>query len=462
MPGDFPDPSIVRDGRDYYMTCSSGRYSPGLPIWRSTDLTNWEAVGFALGERNCDTAAPELIKYGELFYIYYPAHRSNWVTTAASPSGPWSEPIDLKAKGIDPGHIATPEGERFLYFSGGYAAPLAPDGLSLLEKPRKVYSGWNYDDSYNVEGFFLESPKLFHRGDYYYLISAQGGTAGPSTAHMAVVARSRAPLGPWENSPYNPLVHTFKREEKWWAKGHGTAIEALDGSWRIVYHAYESGFMTLGRRTLVEALEWTADGWPRIASDAKEDAERPGKQSSPGFSLSDPLRSPRLGYQWQFFGDYEVSRIDFGERGLSMRGKGRGPGDSSPLTCAVGDHSYEATVKVEVEGTASAGLLLFYDPDHFCGLGIDSKGLALFKQGRAYFRLPLESASAYLRIENLKHDIIPSFSKDGITWRKCGFCFETSGYNHNALGGYYSLRVGLFTAGNGLAHFSDFAYRKID
>ena len=42
MAGDHPDPSILKDGDDYYMTFSSFDAYPGLVIWHSRDLVNWE------------------------------------------------------------------------------------------------------------------------------------------------------------------------------------------------------------------------------------------------------------------------------------------------------------------------------------------------------------------------------------------------------------------------------------
>ena len=33
MPGDYPDPSIVKDGEDYYMTHTPNYYKPGFLIW---------------------------------------------------------------------------------------------------------------------------------------------------------------------------------------------------------------------------------------------------------------------------------------------------------------------------------------------------------------------------------------------------------------------------------------------
>src|SRR5581483_296741 len=52
---DVPDPSIIRVGDTYYMTSTTMFYSPGVPIMKSTDLVNWEIVGYAyttLGESN--------------------------------------------------------------------------------------------------------------------------------------------------------------------------------------------------------------------------------------------------------------------------------------------------------------------------------------------------------------------------------------------------------------------------
>ena len=46
--GDYPDPSIIREGKDFYMTNSSFNYAPGLLVWHSTDLVNWTPIARAL------------------------------------------------------------------------------------------------------------------------------------------------------------------------------------------------------------------------------------------------------------------------------------------------------------------------------------------------------------------------------------------------------------------------------
>ena len=87
---------------------------------------------------------------------------------------------------------------------------------------------------------------------------------------MAVAARARHPLGPWENAPCNPLAHTASRFDKWWCKGHGTVFQDHRGGWWIVYHAYEKDYLNLGRSALLQGVTWTEDGWPVVSGRAED------------------------------------------------------------------------------------------------------------------------------------------------------------------------------------------------
>ena len=294
------------------MTHSSFHYTPGLLVWHSHNLIDWEPIGHAILEHvGGSIMAPDLIYHKGLFYIYFPAGGTNWVVTAENPAGPWSKPIDLKVGYIDPGHAADQEGNRYLFLSEGYMVKLSRDGLSTVGDLRKVYDGWRYPKEWLTEGFYLESPKLTFKDGYYYMTSAQGGTAGPATSHMIVSARSRSLEGPWENSPYNPIVRTKHRSETWWSKGHGTLVDTPEGNWFVVYHAYEKDYYTLGRQTLIEPIQWTADGW-FTAVDAEggavPEAAVTAQPSDGALVLAD---SGRLGLHWHFFGgerlgDYRI------------------------------------------------------------------------------------------------------------------------------------------------------------
>ena len=140
LAGDYPDPSILRDGKDYYMTHSPFYYAPGFLIWHSQDLEHWEPVCRAMAQWEGSAMAPDWVKYNNRYYIYYPAAGTNWVIWADDIRGPWSTPIDLKVKGIDPGHVADAEGKRYLYLSEGKVVQLSDDGLSTVGEVKKVLS----------------------------------------------------------------------------------------------------------------------------------------------------------------------------------------------------------------------------------------------------------------------------------------------------------------------------------
>jgi beta-xylosidase len=71
--GDYPDPSILRDGDDYYVVHSSFEYYPGLLIWHSKDLINWTPVTTALNKYIGSVWAPDLVKYNnKTIYTFLP------------------------------------------------------------------------------------------------------------------------------------------------------------------------------------------------------------------------------------------------------------------------------------------------------------------------------------------------------------------------------------------------------
>ena len=80
--GNWADPTVLRDGDDYYMTHSSFEFQPGLLIWHSQDLRSWRPVAHAVVNQEGSIWAPDLVKHGGRYYVYYPAAGTNWVVTA--------------------------------------------------------------------------------------------------------------------------------------------------------------------------------------------------------------------------------------------------------------------------------------------------------------------------------------------------------------------------------------------
>ncbi|MEO6233319.1 MAG: family 43 glycosylhydrolase [Ferruginibacter sp.] len=463
---DYPDPSILRDGDDYYIVHSSFEYYPGLLIWHSKDLINWAPVTNALHKNVGSVWAPDLVKYKSKFYIYFPANNEIYVVSADSINGKWSDPIALHINNIDPGHAVDENGKRYLYFANGGYVPLSDDGLSITGEMKHAYDGWPIPRQWSIECFCLEGPKLMKRGEYYYLTVAEGGTAGPATGHMVISARSKSLFGPWENSPYNPIVRTKKNTERWWSRGHGTVFEDAQGKWWMVLHAYEKGFYNRGRQTLMLPVEWTKEGWYKIPDDVSNftPIKRPNiAPSKPTFTLNDNFDGNSLKPQWKFFGEYDTSRFHLANSGVTIKAKSNNVGGSSPLLVNASDHSYTADVEMEMEGNAIGGLVLFYNNSAYSGILADSVNvLANIKSWQFVTEKNVIRRHVFLRIKNINNTVDMYYSVDGVKWNKIENSLEISGLHHNAFGGFIGVRIGLCSIGEGSVKFKNFKYKKID
>ena len=137
IPGFHPDPSVCRVGEDYYLANSSFCYFPGVPLFHSKDLVNWEQIGNCLTREsqvkltNAGTwggiYAPT-IRYKEgVFYMITTnvSDKGNFLVHTTDPRGEWSEPVWIKQGGIDPS----------LYFENGkcYLGSNPDVGIYLCE-----------------------------------------------------------------------------------------------------------------------------------------------------------------------------------------------------------------------------------------------------------------------------------------------------------------------------------------
>lgn len=471
--GDRADPTILKDGADYYMTFSSFQLVPGAAIWHSRDLVNWTPIGAALQKPIGTVWAMDLVKHGGRYFIYIPVlqpHRTaTYVIHADDIRGPWSDPIDLGLDGcIDPGHAVGEDGKRYLFVNGVRRIGLTDDGLATVGKLEHAHTPWRYPEDWVVEMFAPEGPKFLRRGDYFYMIAAVGGTSGPPTSHMVTVARSRSIHGPWEDCPFNPIVRTTSAAEPWWSRGHATVVEGPAGDWWMVYHGYENGYRTLGRQALLEPVEWTGDGWLRAKGgtlDRPLRKPRGGRAGAAGATLSDDFTRNRLGVQWCLFDPApdELQRVRYEHGSLVLRAKGTSLADCSPLLCTVGDRSYEAEVELEVGEGAQGGLALFYDARGHVGLGVGAGALHTYHYGQEqpWMKQPLPGKRYRLRVTNHRHDVTFYYAVDGGPWVKHGWQREVSGYHHNVFGGFLALRIALFAAGRGEVRWRNFIYRGL-
>ena len=215
-----------------------------------------------------------------------------------------------------------------------------------------------------------------------------GGTAGPPTGHMVIVARSRSIHGPWENAPDNPIVRTRSADGEMVVARTRDAIEGarrllVDGLPRLRERLLDAGPPDAAR-----SLHWTADGWlvadggdlsQPIAQAARRRGARRTARRSRTISRRDSCAS-----QWAFYDPApdEAQRLRFDDRRAgAARARAAQPRDARRCVSSRAIWRYEFEVEVEVRGGAQAGVLLFYNRRLYCGLGFDAQRFTMHRYG---------------------------------------------------------------------------------
>ena len=285
LSGFCPDPSICRVGEDYYLVTSSFAYFPGVPIFHSKDLANWEQIGNVLDResqlplgncRHSEGIYAPTIRYHEGVYYMITTNVTaggNFLVTAEDPKGPWSEPYFLgdEAQGIDPSiffdedgtcyYVGTRPNQKGVRYNGDWqiwVQELDLKEMKLVGESKKIWKGAMH------HVIWPEGPHLYKKDGYYYLLHAEGGT---SVNHAVSVARSKSVWGPYEGCPNNPiLTHRHLGDDyPITAVGHGDLVEDGCGNWYMVMLGSRrcEGHVNTGRDTFLAKVVWEGD-WPVV------------------------------------------------------------------------------------------------------------------------------------------------------------------------------------------------------
>ncbi len=284
LTGFHPDPCICRAKGRYYLITSTFEWYPGIALYESEDLIHWQSKGGILHDLNLrgipDSAgvwAPALTYDGNRFCLMYTIAKQidgcfkdveNYVITAEEIEGPWSEPVFVNASGFDPA-MYHEDGRHYVVNPMWDPRPLDGhrkfNGLILQEFDfRKGMIGPSKVIFPGSPRGGCEGPHLLKKDGWYYLLTAVGGTG---RHHSITVARSRDLWGPYEVSPYDPLITAWEKETKLKKSGHGNFVEAPDGRWYLVHlcgrYLERADVCPLGRETALQEIRWIED-WPRM------------------------------------------------------------------------------------------------------------------------------------------------------------------------------------------------------
>lgn len=294
LAGFHPDPSFLCVGQDWYLATSTFEWWPGVQLFHSRDLANWERLPAPLTRKSqldltgvADSGgvwAPNLSYCdGKFYLIYSNVHNfggtfydvDNYLVTAEDIHGPWSKPVFLNSSGFDPSLFHAPDGRKYLLnmaaeyrtwkvrFAGIMMQEYSEAEQKVIGEPKMI---WRGSSSRTTEG-----PVMYYKDGWYYLFCAEGGTG---VRHCEVVLRSRQIYGPYERGSYEPLITAWPYPANPLQKaGHASMAQGPDGSWFLAHLCSRpvgpEKDCILGRETAIQPLEWR-DGWPCLCGGTDE------------------------------------------------------------------------------------------------------------------------------------------------------------------------------------------------
>jgi len=325
LPGFHADPSICRVGNDYYMVHSTFEYFPGVPVYHSKDLVNWNLIGHCLTRKsqlNLETMrssggvfAPTIRHHNGTFFMITTVvgGGGNFYVTARNAAGPWSDPVWLDREGIDPSLFFDEDGK--VYYTRQVGGERGYSGQQLLNLETGKLEGELRELWRGTGGVWPEGPHLYRINGKYYLMISEGGT---SYDHSITVARSDSPWGPFEPNPKNPiLTHRNRPDHPFQALGHGDLVQTPDGWWMVFLGFRPQGgqFHHIGRETFLARVDWE-NGWPVVNGNQPIAATLPAPRLDPHpwpqLPARDDFEGKALRLDWRYVrnpndADYSLS-----------------------------------------------------------------------------------------------------------------------------------------------------------
>lgn len=484
LPGFYSDPSITKAGEYYYLVSSTFEYFPGIPVFRSKDLVNWEQIGHVIDRPEqlpdgVNIFAVTLRYHEGTFYIVTTnvGYGWNFIMKADDPAGPWSDPIWIDVPHIDPDLFFDDDGKVYVINSAFTLYEIDIDTGKVLNETGPVWA--------TEGGRYAEGPHIYKKDGWYYLMAAEGGT---EEAHSITIARSHNIKGPYYSNPANPIVTHVNRagqQNPIQGLGHGDMIQADDGSHWMVFHGYRSVIEggvhhTLGRETCLAPVSWPEFGWPQVNGNGTITPS----MRVPTLSLSPvaptqvrTIFSKPLGLEWNYVQSPPPSTVAIDQRNNALVLTGSAHSLGSPHQKGISfvgrrlQHThFKASTALNFTPATSnekAGLTLLNNGTHFdVMIGIE-KGeryvQAAFKFGEISYtsqKYAVANGPVILTVEGTGSEFHFGFEQQG----EAMIIDSVSAryLSSETIGGFTGTYVGPYATGNGKASTTEASYLWFD
>ncbi|MDR3174442.1 MAG: glycoside hydrolase family 43 protein [Treponema sp.] len=388
IPGYHPDPSVCRDGDDFYLVTSTFEFFPGVPIYHSKNLVNWECIGHCLTRKEqvplegCPPSAgifaPTLRYYNNIWYMTTTnvSGGGNFIVYTADIRGQWSDPVWIAQGGIDPSLLffdnkvyfcstgGENESKNGHWEHGIYLCEINPHTGTMVTRSALISKG--------TGGRNPEAPHIYHKDGWFYLMLAEGGT---EYGHMVTIQRSRDIYGPYEPCPYNPILsHRDRGGHSIQATGHADIFQDHNGYWWMVFLGIRpishSMLHNLGRETFLAPVQWI-DGWLVVGNNGMceliMEGPLPAKPENPDFNFTADFSEP-FDLRWNYIRNPDTGRYILKDNLLTLVGDKQTLSTSrgSPVFIGIRQQAFNMNAETGLcpPDTGRAGISVFYNENY--------------------------------------------------------------------------------------------------
>ncbi len=493
IPGDHPDCTLTKIGKDFYTTGSS--FNPTPVIYHSTDLVHWEAIAQPVGAAWSgygDTPSGgcwggQVVYHNNKWWDFFSENRDGnhnmYFVTADDVRGPWSMPTVVNCPSIIPGLgydnsiFIDDDGSWYLLVKNGqvnnWIVQLGDNG----QPSGSILNLCWINPAPDYPFSWAEGPVMWkYKGKYYYSFARNvaGGQKVFRSDSLTDNQNAWTNLGDFFNEG-DPL----KTQALFQNPNHSSAAVMLDDGTGWVVHplwrnANNNEWYGQGRQGLLNQVVYDSTGKPTADYPANVPKNAP-KLPSSGIPWlvphSDFFNSDKLNPEWSFLGYTPANSYSLTARTgwLTLSPKSRAKANT--IIKNDGEHNYSIITRVDFKAQSTfdqAGIQVFNGLQTlyvklYSSIDSSANKIVAFGYKTTLYKVTDPSGAdgiVWLKLVRANHVMTGYCSSNGFDWIQVGESINVKDMdglqsNYNAWTGN---RQGLYANGSP-ADFDFYIYR---
>ena len=485
IPGDHPDCTVTKVGKDFYTTGSSFNVTP--VIYHSTDLVHWEAIAQPVSaswsgfedKPGGGCWGGHIVYYNGKWWDFFSRGNTMHFVKADDPKGPWSTPTKVNnpsslpyGLGYDNSIFIDDNNKWYLVVKNGQ-----PNGgiveLGITGQPTGVVYDLKWlNPSPALPYSWAEGPVMWKYNGYYYYSFARDLSGGQKSMRSKTLTADQAS---WEMmGDFFNETDPLKASSLFANPNHAsnTVMISDSTSW-VIHPVYAKGeWKGQGRQGLLNQVRYNSSGRPVADYPVNKSFTAP-KLPSSGIPWmvpkSDFFSTTKLHPEWSFLGYTAGGKFSLTERPGWLRLSPKSISKGNTVTKYDGEHNYSLITRLDFKAKSNddqAGLrLLRGDETKFVKLissiTAEGKKMVVFSfESTRYESENTVGDTLWLKMVRVNHNITGYFSGNGNNWTQIGQAIDISVIDsYSDFSSFTGTLQGLYVQGANSAYFDLYTYR---